>query len=263
MACEVDWRGEYMVNWWKMLDPLAPPLHWQRMFSALRGLDVSRLESRLHLWRIADVCQCFSFACLDAPAQSNLSYSKSLTLISQMRSSIDGKLFKIKKKMLSYKNNRLFKKVFSHVGRSSALLPLSFSPVWTCGFTSIHPERIRRKQVVVTCEGPAPPLTVGRLLMDSSTAPRTMRTPHGPNSKFSSVRVIVLPLSLPSFLPSFLPAVLFDGGQMGQMSDDSIRGRKSKTVHTVSADGFCLRAKAFTAAFLAGEQNKKFNTLWV
>lgn len=52
-----------------------------------------------------------------------------------------------------------------------------------------------------------------------------MRTPHGPNSKFNSACVITLPLSLPSFLPSCRPG---DEGQMGQMSDDSIRGEKVK-----------------------------------
>lgn len=130
---------------------------------------------------------------------------------------------------------------------------LSLSLMWTCGFALIHPGRIRRKPVVVTCEGPSPPPSVGQLLLDSSASPHTMRTPHGPNSKFNSVCVITLPLSLPSFLPSCRPV---DEGQMGQMSDDSIRREKSQTV---LADSFCLRWK-YLLLFFSWRSAQECNT---
>lgn len=66
------------------------------------------------------------------------------------------------------------------------------------------------------------------------------------------VCVIMLPLSLPSFLPSCRPV---DEGQMGQMSDDSIRGEKVKPSTQFWLIVFAC-AESIYCCFLADEQHK-------
>lgn len=128
----------------------------------------------------------------------------------------------------------------------TALLFLSFSLVWTCGFAFIHPGRTRRKLAVVTCEGPAAAASCGIFSHheDATWSELASSTPcvswcfHFP--------------SRASFLPSCRPV---DEGQMGQMSDDSIRGERVKP----SAQFWLIVsacAESIYCCFLADEPHK-------
>lgn len=144
----------------------------------------------------------------------------------------------------------LFSSAYAHVSFFCSVFPQPNSVaallMWTHDFTSIHPERTAGNDFLwplkgQRCSG------LDKVVMDSSIVPHTMRTTHGPNSKFKSVHVRMPPLSFLGFLPACLP-VLSDEGQMLR-SDDSIR-EKSETVTLVADVLLALKSTVKTLLLL-------------